>query len=92
MGRHRIFMRGGRRELALAVARLEAADFERWLADGQRTRNRRFGLFVALSARRTSASASRPVNRASFCAHTRSGTPSAVTAVPGSAAESSEPR
>ena len=49
MGRRRIFWRGGRHQLALAAARLEAADFERWLAEGQRARNRRFGLFVALS-------------------------------------------
>lgn len=49
MGRRRLLLRGGRHQLALAVARLEAAAFERWLADGQRMRNRRFGLFVALS-------------------------------------------
>jgi hypothetical protein len=49
MGRRSLFLRGGRRDLALAVARLEAADFERWLAERQRIRNRRFGLFVALS-------------------------------------------
>jgi outer membrane biosynthesis protein TonB len=49
MGRHRVHMRGGRHELALAVARLEAVEFERWLGDKHRTRNRRFGLFVALS-------------------------------------------
>jgi hypothetical protein len=49
MGRRSMFLRGGRRDLALAVARLEAADFERWLAEKQRLRERRFGLFVALS-------------------------------------------
>ena len=49
MGRRRLLLRGGRQELALAVARLEAAAFERWLAEGHRIRNRRFALFVALS-------------------------------------------
>ena len=49
MGRRRFTWRRSRHELALAVARLEAADFERWLAERRRARDHRFGLFVALS-------------------------------------------